>query len=233
MSIFDRVKGVFGLGGSADYIGDLADDSWGEVPQASPAAFLTAQPSRPIEEALPTSEEDWEGMLRQARVREEREEYLIRVPVPTPEPLPPSTPDTDWDALLAKAKSRAEAPAPAVKPSTVQATVPKATVPKATVPKAPAPAPVKPPAFAKASSQPHPAPTPAPAASKFAMGTVPPSSAKPAPSTAFLPAPRSSRRDDEWETVIASAKARATGGAPSDSVDPWDDAIRKAKRGAA
>jgi hypothetical protein len=208
MSIFDRVKGVFGRGGSGDYIGDLGDDSWGEVPQASPATYLTPTPQRAIEEILPRFEDDWAVMLREARVREQREEHLIRVPVSVPEAvaatIPAAAPETDWDALLADAKARAERAA------------------------APAPAPAPAPPVAKASS----APTP----SKFAMGTMPPTStskpaaaAAPARASAFLPSPRAPKRDDEWESVITRAKARAQAGNPTESIDPWEDAIRKAK----
>ena len=200
MGIFDRVKGALGHGGSADYIGDLADDSWGEVPMASPTAFLSSEPRRTVEEPLPRFEDDWGAMLRQAHVREEREEYLIRVPaLEPPTPMPESTPDTDWDALLAQAKARAETRKPDLP--------------------APVPAPL-------ARPQPN-----------FAMGTVPPppsSRVTAKPSTAFLPAPRAPRHDDEWETVIARAKSQAATVAPAAPVDPWEDAIRRAKtKGAA
>jgi len=72
--------------------------------------------------------------------------------------------------------------------------------------------------------------------SKMAIGTVPPQSrtatAPASKATTFLPAPRPARRDDEWETALARAKAASTSPA-AEPTDPWEAAIRKAKTSAA
>jgi hypothetical protein len=168
------------------------------VPAAAGSTYLTVEPvNRVIEAHLSEYEDEWASMMREARVRERREEDLIRVPGAEP-------PDTDWEQLLVQAKARSETPRPT-------------------------PAPL-------ASSPP--APAPLASSNKFAVGTVPPASMaapKPTPSTAFLPAPRpASKRDDEWETVIARAKARASTSMSTPAPDPWDDVIKQAKgRGAA
>jgi hypothetical protein len=209
MGIFGRLRGALGLHDDS-YYGDLAvDDGWGLVPEVSPASLVEMESQR----AAVEEQEDWEAIIRAAKEREVDEE---EPPFQEEEPE-----ESDWDALIAQAKSRSVTPPPVLaRPSRPMAAVRPPTAPP--------------------RRRPAPPPPPQPAARQPAFarsGSIPPERPRVTRPEGFVPVPRPpSRRkhgEEDWEAVIARAKAQANTPPPDPGEEDWEAVIARAKTRAA